>query len=93
LQGSLRTPAAQKLRALTVAIIAVTLLVMIWLGVEYANFAWEQESPVLGWSLGKVYLALPVGSLLMLLHLVAVAPRWVSRAEWERIEGFDPQAL
>ena len=57
------------------------------------DFAWYQESPVLGWSLGKVYLALPLGAALMLVHLAMVARHWVVQGEWERVEGFDPQAL
>ncbi len=93
LQGLLPPAAGRLLRGLIVAIVAATLVAMVWLGIEYANFAWEQESPVLGWSLGKVYLALPVGAALMLIHLMFIARSWVMRGEWERIEGFDPQAL
>ena len=58
-----------------------------------AKARWEQESPVLTMSLGKVYLAIPVGAGLMLVHLALVARRYVRSGEWERIEGFDPQAL
>lgn len=84
---------ARLLRGGIVAIIAITLLAVLWLGTDYAAFAWEQESPVLGWALGKVYLALPVGALLTLLHLGFVAPRWIGSGKWETVEGFDPQAL
>jgi TRAP-type C4-dicarboxylate transport system permease small subunit len=93
LPAALPAPAARCLRALVVTVIAVTLVAMVWLGWDYASFAWEQESPVLGWSLGRVYLALPLGAALMLLHLAMVARRWVGVGEWERVEGFDPQAL
>lgn len=93
LPAALPEPAARCLRALVVAVIAVTLVAMVWLGWDYASFAWEQESPVLGWSLGQVYLGLPLGAALMLLHLAMVARRWVGAGEWERVEGFDPQAL
>ncbi len=84
---------ARALRALVVAIVAVTLVALIWLGIDYVDFAWYQESPVLGWSLGKVYLALPVGLSLTLAHLVAVAPRWIGEGAFEKVEGLDPQAL
>lgn len=93
LQASVPLRVAQLLRVLIVAIVAITLVVMVWLGVEYVDFAWYQESPVLGWSLGKVYLALPLGAALMLVHLAMVARQWVARGEWDRVEGFDPQAL
>lgn len=93
LPGALPPRAAQLLRGAVVAIVGLTLLAMVWLGWDYADFAWEQESPVLGWSLGKVYLALPAGALTMLAHLAFVSPRWVGSGQWERVEGFDPQAL
>lgn len=90
---SLPPPAARALRALIVALIAVILVVLIWLGIDYADFAWYQESPVLSWSLGKVYLALPIGLALTLAHLAAVAKGWIFSGEFERADGFDPQAL
>lgn len=93
LQASVPVAIARLLRVVIVAIVAATLVTMVWLGIEYVDFAWYQESPVLGWSLGKVYMALPVGAALMLVHLAMVARLWVVRGEWERVEGFDPQAL
>ena len=93
LAQSLPPAAARILRAAIVAVIAVTLLLLIWLGIDYVDFAWYQESPVLGWSLGQVYLALPVGLTLTLAHLVAVAPRWIGEGAFEKVAGFDPQAL
>lgn len=93
LPQALPPAAARGLRALVTLVMVVTLLVLVWLGIQYVDFAWEQESPVLGWSLGKVYLAIPVGSALMLVHLLLVAKRWIGSGEWERVEGFDPQAL
>jgi TRAP-type transport system small permease protein len=93
LQGVLPTAGAKALRVVIVALVAASLLVLTWLGIDYAKFAWEQESPVLGWSLGKIYLALPIGTGLMLVHLALIARLWISSGEWDRVEGFDPQAL
>ncbi|WP_240788597.1 TRAP transporter small permease [Ramlibacter henchirensis] len=93
LPNALPAGPARWVRSLIVAVIAASLLAVIWLGIEYAEFGWEQETPVLNWSFGKVYLAIPVGAALMLVHLFFVAPRWIRSGEWERIEGFDPQAL
>ena len=93
LPGLLPRRGAVVLRAVVMAIVAATLVVVLVLGIEYARFGWEQESPVLTMSLGKVYLAIPVGAALMLAHLALVARRYVVSGEWERIEGFDPQAL
>ncbi len=93
LPNSLPDGLARGLRALLVLVMAATLLVMAWMGFEYAMFGWEQETPVLGWSFGKVYLAIPVGALLMLVHLALVARQWIGLGEWDKVEGFDPQAL
>lgn len=90
---ALPTGPARALRGLLVLIMGATLVVLVWLGLDYVDFAWEQESPVLGWSLGKVYLAIPLGAALALVHLLLVARQWVGSGEWERVEGFDPQAL
>lgn len=93
LPDALPPAAAKWLRVGLVAVMAATLLVVIWLGIDYARFGWEQETPVLGWSFGMVYLAIPVGAALMLAHLLLVARQWVQAGEWEHIDGFDPQAL
>lgn len=93
LAASLPPAAARAVRSAIVLVIAATLAVLVWLGIEYADFAWEQETPVLGWSFGQVYLAIPIGAALMLVHLALVARRWIASGEWEQVEGFDPQAL
>ncbi len=93
LPNALPAHLARCLRAGLVLLMAVTLLLLMWLGVDYAQFGWEQESPVLGWSLGKIYLAIPVGAALTLVHLLLVARRWVTLGQWDRLDGFDPQAL
>lgn len=88
------SPAISKfLRLLIVVIIASTLVAIGWLGIDYAQFAWEQETPVLGWSYGRIYLAMPIGALLTLIHLGFIARKWIATAEWEREAGFDPQAM
>ena len=48
LQEALPAAGARWLRALIVGIVGACLLVLIWLGIEYALFGWEQETPVLG---------------------------------------------
>ena len=93
LPQSLPAGPARAVRALIVAVVGASLVAVVWLGIEYADFGWEQETPVLNWSFGKVYLAIPVGAALMLAHLLFVAPRWIRSGEWEHVEGFDPQAL
>ena len=93
LPNALPAPAARMLRGAIAMVIAATLVIMAWLGWQYADFAWEQESPVMNWSLGKIYLALPIGSVLTLLHLFFVAPKWIRDGEWDKQAGVDPQAV
>lgn len=85
--------AARCIRTLIVCILVASLLVLMWLGIEYVDFAWEQETPVLSISYGRIYLAVPIGAMLMLVHLALVAKRWINTGTWEKVEGFDPQAL
>ena len=48
-----------------------------WYGIAYAQFAMRQTSPVLGLSLGMIYLAVPIGCALLGLHLLIGLRRYV----------------
>jgi TRAP-type transport system small permease protein len=91
LQDALPSRAAQGLRGLIVLILAATFLAMTWLGVRYAQFAWEQETPVMNWSTGAIYLAIPIGSALMLVHLLFVARGYVAGGEFRKDDSFRPE--
>jgi TRAP-type C4-dicarboxylate transport system permease small subunit len=60
-----------------VVVLAIALLAMLWLGGQYVLFAWGQETPVLNWNFGLVYLAIPFGALLMLVYLGFIAAPYV----------------
>jgi len=90
-QDLLPRRAAQVLRAGIVALLAATFAAMTWLGVRYAAFAWEQETPALNWSTGAIYLAIPIGSALMLAHLVFIARSYVRAREFAKDETFLPE--
>jgi TRAP-type transport system small permease protein len=90
-QDLLPTRAAQALRALIVVILAATFVALAWLGVRYVAFAWDQETPVLNWNFGVVYLAIPIGSVLMLAHLLFVARRYVIAREYQQDEAFQAE--
>lgn len=77
-QDTLPEPRRRLLRWGILMVMAVFMAVVAWLGVRYAIFAWRQQSPVLGVPLGLVYLAVPVGALLALLHLLLAAQRIVA---------------
>jgi TRAP-type C4-dicarboxylate transport system permease small subunit len=91
LQDALPTRAAQALRAAIVALLGATFAAMAWLGFRYAAFAWGQETPALGWSTGLIYLAIPIGSLLMLAHLLLIARGYIVAREFEKHAAFRPE--
>jgi len=61
------------------AIILAFLITLTVAGVQFSHFAWNQRSPVMGWRMGMVYLAIPVGSLLFALHLVLIVRSFVQK--------------
>jgi TRAP-type transport system small permease protein len=88
LQEALPRRAAQALRALIVLTLGATFAAMTWLGVRYAQFAWEQETPAMNWSTGAIYLAIPIGSALMLVHLLLIARGYVVAREFVKDGSF-----
>ena len=83
LPDALPAGAARVTRLAVVMLVAGFLGLLAWWGWGYAIFAWAQRSPVLRLSMGMVYLAIPVGAALMLVHLALVAPGFVRRARSE----------
>jgi TRAP-type C4-dicarboxylate transport system permease small subunit len=72
---------AQAMRVGVLVALAVCVVAMAWLGAGYVQFAWGQETPVLNWNFGLVYLAIPLGAVLMGIHLALIAVPFVrSRA-------------
>jgi TRAP-type transport system small permease protein len=90
-QDLLPRRAAQAMRVAVVAVMAGACVAMLWLGAQYVDFAWDQETPVLNWNFGIVYLAIPIGSLLMLAHLLFVAKQYVIARAYKVDEAFQPE--
>lgn len=91
LQDVLPTRAAQLTRALVVVVLAITFIAMTWLGIQYVRFAWDQETPVFNWNFGLIYLAIPIGFALMLIHLLCVARPYVVGRQFDKSETFNPE--
>ena len=87
-QDMLPRPAARALRAVIALLLAGTFAWMTWLGIRYVGFAWDQETPILQWRTGLVYLAVPIGSALMLVHLLFIARDFVSERTFVKDEHF-----
>jgi TRAP-type C4-dicarboxylate transport system permease small subunit len=88
LPDSLPPRAAMVLRGVVATIVAGFLGLLVWLGLEYAEFARMQRTPVLRLSMGMVYLAVPVGAGLCLLHLLIMLPRFIRPpTDAEKVHG------
>ena len=61
---------------------------MLWVGVRYALLAWGQTTPVLGIPIGAVYLAMPIGFALLIVHLLLMAEPYVRRRRFLESEEF-----
>lgn len=79
LQAALPRHIARVVRLVVVLCILGFFAALVWLGLQYALFAWNQTTAVLRLSLGAIYLAIPLGSLLMIAHLLLIAADLVNR--------------
>ena len=91
LQDLLPARVARALRAGIVVVLAITFAAMTWLGIRYAAFAWDQETPVMNWSTGAIYLAIPIGSALLLVHLFFIARGYVRGRQFAKDDAFHPE--
>ena len=90
-QDLLPPRAARTLRVGIVVLLGITFAAMTWLGMRYAAFAWDQETPVMNWNTGAIYLAIPIGSTLLLIHLFFIARGYVRGREFAKDEEFRPE--
>lgn len=90
-QDRLRAPLARALRAAIAGMILVFLAVLAVLGFQFVAFAWIQETPVLNISLGIPYLAVPIGAMLFVLHLLFVFRGYVQK-QFEPVHDLDELA-
>lgn len=66
-------------RAAVGLIILGFLAVLTVVGFQFAEFAVGQRTPVLGWSKGTIYLAVPIGALVFALHLIAMFRGYINK--------------
>jgi TRAP-type C4-dicarboxylate transport system permease small subunit len=69
---------APVIRTIVVVVMALFFCTMIVVGIRYASLTWAQTTPVLEIPVGAVYLAMPVGFALMLVHLGVMARGFVA---------------
>jgi TRAP-type C4-dicarboxylate transport system permease small subunit len=68
----------QLMRLLSALVMLMFFLTVVWAGASYVELGLYQTSPSLGIPRGYAYLALPVGGVLMILHLLAIARRYIA---------------
>jgi TRAP-type C4-dicarboxylate transport system permease small subunit len=86
---------AKLVRLAAILLVAGFLSLLLWLGWAYAEFAMMQRTPVLRLPVGYIYLAIPIGMALMLVHLLLLARRYVTaeRTEAEKIKAMEAGSL
>ena len=84
--------AAPVLRALIFALLLAFFAAMVWLGTRYALLTWDQTTPVLQIPIGAVYLAMPIGFGLLIVHLLLMAVPWIRRRAFLADDELDGDA-
>jgi TRAP-type C4-dicarboxylate transport system permease small subunit len=92
LQGRLPRQAVRIRGAIFVLLLAF-FATMFWLGARYALMTWEQTTPVMQIPIGAVYLAMPIGFALAIVHLLLMAVPYVRQARVLADAEFDADAV
>lgn len=66
---------------------------MVWIGMRYALLTWGQTTPVMGIPVGIVYLAMPVGFGLLIVHLLLMARPYIAKRQFMVDAEFDPESV
>ena len=83
---------APLVRSLIFVLLLAFFAAMAWLGVRYALLTWGQTTPVLGIPIGAVYLAMPIGFGLLVVHLLLMGLPWIRRRRFLSDDAFDADA-
>ena len=83
---------APVIRAAIFMLLAIFFAAMVVIGARYASLTWAQTTPVMEVPIGAVYLAMPVGFLLMLAHLALMARGYIAHRRLLGDGEFDADA-
>jgi TRAP-type C4-dicarboxylate transport system permease small subunit len=83
---------AVAIRVTICALLLAFFVAMLWLGVRYAMVAWGQTTPVMQIPMGVVYLAIPLGFALLIVHLLLMAVSYLRRGQFLADAEFDADA-
>jgi TRAP-type C4-dicarboxylate transport system permease small subunit len=85
--------AAPAIRAVVFVLLLAFFVAMVWLGGRYVALTWNQTTPVLQIPIGAVYLAMPIGFALLIVHLLMMAAPYVRQRRFLSDEEFDADAV
>jgi len=84
---------AASIRAAIFALLLAFFATMLWLGVRYATVTWGQTTPVMQIPVGAVYLAMPIGFALLIVHLLLMAAPYLRHGRFLADAEFDADAV
>jgi len=84
---------AAAVRVTIYALLLVFFAAMLWLGSRYAILTWGQTTPVMQIPIGAVYLAMPIGFALLIVHALLMAAPYVRRRHFLADAEFDADAV
>jgi len=74
------------------ALLLVFFAMMLWLAARYSMVTWGQTTPVMGIPIGAVYLAMPIGFGLLIVHLVLMTVPYLRQGQFLADAEFDADA-
>ena len=80
------------IRVAIYALLLVFFAIMLWLGSRYAMLTWGQTTPVMQIPIGVVYLAIPFGFGLLIVHLVLMTIPYLRLGQFLADAEFDADA-
>jgi TRAP-type C4-dicarboxylate transport system permease small subunit len=83
---------ARLIRGIVFALMLAFFLFMLVMGIRYAIFTWDQTTPVMEVPVGAVYLAMPVGFALLIVHALIMMRGYVHDKSLLADEEFDAEA-
>lgn len=92
LQDALPTRAAQLLRLLIAILITGFCIFSIWFGLQYMDRTQYQITPATQISFAWIYLALPLGMAMTLIHWLLIVRSYIARREFASDAHFDANA-
>jgi TRAP-type C4-dicarboxylate transport system permease small subunit len=92
LQDSLPTRAAQAVRVLIAVLVTAFCVFCIWFGLQYMDRTQYQSTPATQISFAWIYLALPLGMGMTLIHWLLIVRAYITRREFASDAHFDATA-